>query len=563
MSSWSRFDWLELKTMTRVFVWDLLIKRFLLVCLPLEVFGWCLAKGSPLTPWFETHAFLKTIQALPTFISIHLQTPLALMAAAQWLVYILFMFFLFRQLLNIYLGDMILRSCMQKRLVLEDHESVAVPQTLSHQCLTCYPRKIIWRLQDQGALVIHMVLGSLLFQTLPYHLDLCPVELWWLLQSYWRGYLYYQYVFTRDGCCPEGMVFAYRHVPIWWAAFQVGALDTTIDLLCNLFIPTQTLYWFIMALLNFCIVVFVQVLQVHHYPHGQDTHELFSINPVWMVWRMAQALVAGGISIAKRNPRTKTPIHAFASVHQRLKKLWSGWFVALLRRILLWPEYRSYKALVTKGPTAPYLRSQVMTVFEVVSTVRDFMKDYDKRLVLLTGITSTPIVGSWVRMMLDPRIKNVATLLKKIGPREVLYKTLDDILQDIQEPLAACDGSMDPAKVDDQQAVLYEGETIEVVRGYFMEDAYRLVDEVGDMDKMDEPVVRLGNKSKGKRSVECQTGADPGIHGVHSMHDPHNPFAASSPTPVLIPNHSTDINIIDQAALEAAIHEAISTPLIS
>lgn len=508
----ARFNWTELKAMVRVFVWSILVKRLLFICLPLEWLVHLLGQSGPLGPYFEAYAPRQIFKDV--YLLKNLGSPLALMAAVQWLIYVIFMFCLVRQLINIYLADIILRSCMQKRVVNETRCSgVGEPHSHSlytHSCLTCYPRKIIWRLQDQGALIIHMVLGSIIFQTLPYYCNVCPVEMRWFLQAYWRGYLYYQYVFTRDGCCPEGMVYAYRYVPIWWGALQVGAFDTTVDLLCDLFVPSKTLYWFVVICLDFVIVLGVQVARVR-YPEGVETQEVFSLNPVWMVWRMAQAMVVGGMGIAKRNPKAKSPIHAIRSVYDKAKRAWNGWGLRLLRRLVLWPEYRSYSAMVTKGPTAPYLRSQVMVLFEITSTVRDFMKDYDKRLVLLTGITSTPIVGSWVRMVLDPRIKNVATLLKKIGPKEVVQATLDGVLRDVQGPLAATGAALDPGKGVEQETVLYE--KIEMVGGYFQDDVYRLVEEPGDLPT--------------KRSLGCQTSD----HHVDqdSKHTTDEPKGASEP----------------------------------
>jgi len=237
-----RFNRHEFWGMLKVFVWDILIKRLVLVCLPLEMALWVTGKDGPISTLYPTHI----APWLPDSSSwLFWLAPPHFLAAIQWLIYIVYMFFLGRQLLNIYFSDIILRSCMQKRVVgvHRDNKPITSPS-----CITCYSRKIIWRLRDHGAMVVHLVLGSILFQTLPYYLEGCPVEVWWLLQSYWRGFLYYQYVFTRDGCCPEGMVYAYRYVPIWWAAFQVGAFDTTMDLICDLWIPSKTLYWFIMIL---------------------------------------------------------------------------------------------------------------------------------------------------------------------------------------------------------------------------------------------------------------------------------------------------------------------------
>lgn len=537
----ARFNWTELNAMVRVFFWDILIKRLILVCLPLEGMVYLLRQEGPLAPVFQTYAPSHLFGQV--FLLKDLACPLIFMAAIQWLVYIVFMFFLIRQLINIYLADIILRSSMQKRVVKQENNHIS-----NHSCLTCYPRKIIWRLQDQGALMIHMILGSILFQTLPYYLDLCPLELWWVLQSYWRGYLYYQYIFTRDGCCPEGMVYAYRYVPIWWTALQIGAFDTTMDLLCDFFLPSKTIYWFVMVLLDFLIVLWVQVLQVH-YPEGVQSHEIFSLNPVWMVWRMAQALVVGGMGIAKRNPGAKSPIHTIQSIYAKAKWLWSGWFAHLLRRFLLWPEYRSYTAMVTKGPTSPYLRSQVMVIFEIASTVRDFMKDYDKRLVLLTGITSTPIVGSWVRMVLDPRIKNVATLLKKIGPKTVLLDTLDGILADVQGPLASTDGGTDPGKPVDQETVLYE--KVEMVGGYFEEERLRVVKQEvvqrsAECQTIDECQPIKDCQSTTKSTDECQT--------TEPIDDEDWKDLITSGEPILFRSKNGQ-------SIQSAILEAIHTPL--
>lgn len=535
-----RFNRHEFWGMLKVFVWDILIKRLVLVCLPLEMALWVTGKDGPISTLYPTHI----APWLPDSSSwLFWLAPPHFLGAIQWLIYIVFMFFLGRQLLNIYFSDIILRSCMQKRVVGVHRDNKPIT---SHSCITCYSRKIIWRLQDHGAMVVHLVLGSILFQTLPYYLEGCPVEVWWLLQSYWRGFLYYQYVFTRDGCCPEGMVYAYRYVPIWWAAFQVGAFDTTMDLICDLWIPSKTLYWFIMILLDFLIVLWIQV-SVVSYPEPAETHEVFSLNPVWMVWRLAQTVIVGGIGIAKRNPETKTPIHTISMLYLRWKRLWNMWFIRLLRRFLLWPEYRAYHTMVRKGPTAPYFRSQVMGAFQIASSVQNFMKDYDKRLLLLTGITATPIVGSWVRMLLNPQVKNVATLLKKIGPKEVLHDILDKMLEDLQGPLSLHYDAVDPGKEIEQKTVLHGD--LKVVRGYFHLEA-RNRQPSHFQESVSEPQV------VGKSSVACQvtlpTFKDPIPDGTPlCLLENYTP---DGPTPSLTPQDSPTV-------LRKRMLEAIQTPL--
>lgn len=423
---------------------------------------------------------------------------------------IMYIFMFARQIVNLYITDTVMKICINDCTGNKENETAykkctkyQQTHTYIHSCHTCYQRKIIWRIQDHFALIVHVILGNMLFQTLPYYVRDTNMWLWWWMQSYWKGYVYLQHVFTRDGCCPDSMIRAYRYTPIHVHGFVLGAVGTTLDMICAKHVPSKTLYWFVMFLFEFVIAVYMQEKRIN-YQSECDTIATYSqsnatnynnlqmhmwshlLSPIWILWKVSQMIVVGFVHISRRRVNAQTPLDTFVDTYNYLTRFSGDWFVCFMRRILLWKEYRTYRSFVTKGKTAPYVRAQVMSMFTVVSAIRNNLKDYSKQLIVLKGITSTPIIGSWMRMTLSPAMKNVSTILKKAGPIKKLNKIIDQILSDLQELLIHNIESMGE---NDNVVTLYGDTVTPITNDYFADSGSDNIMNVCEM----RPAVKLKN----------------------------------------------------------------------
>jgi len=327
-------------------------------------------------------------------------------------------------LLNTLMADGLLRLAMAERILGDSYEGSI------HSCPTCYKGKIMWRLQDTIAATIHLVLGWFLFVFLSWNLQMIPRWVCFGLQVMWRGYLHSMYIFTRDGLCPESMVLCYG-----WRGLRYGLLDVCLDWLMRDFGLWPSIQWSVCIFACFLMDVYIHRVVID-YSLIPRKPTYFSLNPIWMTWRLSQTVVLGTIQVTKRRKMQKSPIRTLASLYTEAQGWWYGKILRILRYSLLWPDHRSYRALLHQGPTAPYVRDQAITVFHTLTKIRNFVSDYDKPLLLLKGVTSAPLIGRWIRFTLDSRIKNLITLLSKIGSRKVLAHTLTRILKDMEGPLS-------------------------------------------------------------------------------------------------------------------------------
>lgn len=466
--------------MINLYIWKILVKKFLILFLPFELlFGLLITN-----PFYTYIEYVKT--APHWFVSI--------IYIIIYVAKFTYLFMFARHIVNLYITDTIMKMCINSVINKNEDETIHNNCTkhnqkcnVSHLCHTCYPRKIIWRMQDHIALIVHIFLGNLLFQTIPYYIRYDHMWFWWYVQSYWKGYVYLQHVFTRDGCCPGSMISAYRYTPIYISGFVLGAVGTTLDILCIKHIPSKTLYWFFMFFFEFMIALYVQEITIK-YPiecgmtekykqtlltvntnNNNNTIRLHKwlnlLSPIWILWKVSQMLVVGFVNITKRENITNTPLDTFIDMYERLKYFLNEWFVCFIRRIFLWKEYRSYRSFVTVGPTAPYVRTQIMIIFNIICAIRNNLKDYNKQLFVLKGIASTPVLGSWMRMTLNSTMKNVSTILKKVGPMKKLNIFIEQILTELQEPLVhGIDNNIDE---NDNIAMLYYDNVTPITEEYF------------------------------------------------------------------------------------------------
>ena len=365
----------ELLSLSRLFIWEIIVQRLLKVCLPLELI-FCVCDW--LFPYLSTWLTLSQ---------------LATMLQMRHLLYGVFLFTLIRQLLNIYIAAAILQAVLPAL-----HTSTCSVEKV-HLCVYCYPRKLIWRLQDELALFAHLVVGAGGFSLLYY----IP-GLFWLGQLNWRTYMYSQC--QRQGCPTFSL-------SLTWGGFKYGLLFTIVDFLLPTWLPLSV-YWSIVLCVDFYCAVAIQnqaIVNLHWY------------TPVYLTWFLSKLLVVGYLTLSQRRQ------------NGNLFFMWT-WFqhawqrIRLLRGLLLWDEY-NIETELPPGLTTLYLRQHLASFLRILVQIRDTLKDYNTPLVALTQITSVPFMGTWIKTLLDPKLEGIASLAKTID-KESLLESLNVVITQLE-----------------------------------------------------------------------------------------------------------------------------------
>lgn len=335
-------------------------------------------------------------------------------------------FFIWRQSLNVSICDAVLRLSIGYGFP---------PIKKGHKCHTCYQGKISHYLEDTASITVHVGLGYFCFIFIPSLLQNEIIRnLSTLLEIWWRGYVQSQYLFMRDGLCPEGMVRAYHHN--WMLGFALGLWDLLVLTLFKTLIPFPFTSFGIAlsSVLAFGMTVSLYSHPINHEKSNELGTKKMILEPVFLTWKASQVIVVGYIQLSKRNGKM--------SITRRVED-WHLWILRqsrciwfrVLRFCLLWPSFQKASSVIHTSVIGPYIWEQSMAVFRIATTVRDFLKDYKHPLGVLQTIACAPVIGHWSRMFMSRKLKNVVTILSKIDNKERFIDILSDLIEDFEKIL--------------------------------------------------------------------------------------------------------------------------------
>lgn len=283
-----------------------------------------------------------------------------------------------------------------------------------HQCSHCYTKNLVWRLEDELAIVLHGAIGWFLFQFLPLFLPL-NIMLIGMGQILWRTYLYGQVSRSKEHRCPHSTLM------VSLVSLQAGIGFVLIDVMLVWIRIPLTLYWSCMFLLDFTLIV---ALHAEMFPACLNVMMSLRWTPIQLSWWLSQLVVIG---IAGLNSRGKqqTFVERALAIQSRGSEFWKK--MRVCRRIMLWEEYQNLTALLHKGATAPYAREQLVGVLHTMISIRDTMTEYNIPIVAISTMTRVPLLGSWVWTLVDPKVGGLRALLYGVDTHLLLKRLNQNI----------------------------------------------------------------------------------------------------------------------------------------
>lgn len=318
---------------------------------------------------------------------------------------------------NAYVFDAVVRASL-------DPQDQPLPSHHQHQALLCKGCNVgrpLRKLEDTAAMYVHTCVGYLFFVLLPKllwtaypHFVLLCIAVG--LHALWRTHEHALTAWLAQGCCTTYTVQSSAPTPLDFFVFGVPQMG--LEWACWYFgVPTSMSAFFYLV---WALWLDARLATSTWCFKTTGTNLVVQL-PMKMCWRLAQVIVVGVATMQKRArvDKHKPELARFLlTLHDNYTYRWES---VLVRSVVLWPEFKSLKSLMSSdGCTGQFARPVLERSHRYVIVP------------LHTQLADKHVALQWLQS--GARLRGVGQIIRTFGPQmimQVLAKvgSLDDIRQ--------------------------------------------------------------------------------------------------------------------------------------